>query len=262
MEDERASEAAAIIWHNWSGHSRIESLPEVCRPASIAEGYEVQEALVNLTGWPPIGWKIAATSTAGQKHIGVDEPLAGRLLAGKMHRAGSELPVAHLHMAVIEAEFVFLLGEDLPARGRDYLPEDVVAATKALHCGLEVPDSRYENFTNVGAPQLIADNACTEFFVLGDAVSECWRNLDLAAHSAHLYINGKKVADGTGANVLGDPRIALAWLANDRVAQGGALRAGDIVTTGTCIVPQSIGPDDDVLADFGTLGKLSVRFTN
>jgi len=260
MEDNRASEAAALIWRNWSGHSRIKSLPEACRPASVAEAYEAQEALVKLTGWRPIGWKIAATSTAGQKHIGVDEPLAGRLLAGKLHQAGSELPVAHLHMAVIEAEFVFRLGDDLPARGRAYVSQDVVAATEALYCGLEVPDSRFEDFTNVGAPQLIADNACTEFFVLGDAAQESWRDLDLAAHRVHLKINGKKVAEGIGANVLGDPRIALAWLANDRIAQGGALRAGEIVTTGTCIVPASIEPGDDVLADFGMLGKLGVRF--
>lgn len=261
MESNCADEAAKLIWRNWSNHSRIDSLPEACRPVNAAEGYVAQEALVKVTGWEPVGWKIAATSTAGQKHIGVDEPLAGRLLAGKLYRAGAVLPATHLHMAVIEAEFVFRLGADLPARARDYAPEDVVAATAALHVGLEVPDSRFEDFTIVGAPQLIADNACTEFFVLGDAAPESWRDLDLAAHTAHLNINGKKVADGIGANVLGDPLIALAWLANDRIAQGGALRAGEIVTTGTCILPVSIAPGDDVLADFGTLGTIGVRFT-
>ena len=164
-------------------------------------------------------------------------------------------------MAVIEAEFVFRLGEDLPACGRNYTPDDVVAATAALHLGLEVPDSRFEDFTVVGAPQLIADNACTEFFVLGNAAPDSWRDLDLAVHPAHLIINGKKVADGVGANVLGDPRLALAWLANDRISQGGALRAGEIVTTGTCIVPAAITPGDDVRADFGTLGSIGVQFT-
>ncbi|MBR46912.1 MAG: hydratase [Rhodospirillaceae bacterium] len=262
MGDDRAREAAALIWRNWSSHSRIETLPESCRPSSVREGYAVQAALEKLSGWQPVGWKIAATSIAGQQHIGVDGPLAGRLLDGKLHRAGDELPAAHLHMAVIEAEFVFRLGENLPARGRDYTAEDVVAATAALHLGLEVPDSRFKDFTIVGAPQLIADNACTEFFVLGDAVPESWRDLDLAAHTASLAINGEKVADGIGANVLGDPRIALAWLANDRIAQGGALRAGEIVTTGTCIVPAAIAPGDDVLADFGILGTIGVRFTS
>jgi len=261
MDNSRASEAAALLWRNWSDHSRIDNLPESCLPASIAEGYAAQKSLVKLTGWQQVGWKVAATSIAGQNHIGVDGPLAGCLLSGKLHPDGAELPAEHLHMSVIELEFAFRLGKDLPALGRDYTAEDVVAATATLHLGIEVPDSRFDDFTIVGAPQLIADNACTEFFVLGAAVPESWRDLDLATHTASLTINGEKVADGIGANVLGDPRFALAWLANDRIAQGGALRAGEIITTGTCIVPEKISPGDDVAADFGALGTISVRFT-
>ena len=261
MGDARASEAAALIWDNWRNQSRIGALPESCFPRNVAEGYAAQAALGELSGWPAVGWKIAATSAAGQKHIGVDGPLAGRLLEGKLHESGAELPAAHLHMAVVEAEFVFRLGDDLPARGRDYSPEDVAAATAALHLGIEVPDSRFEDFTIVGAPQLIADNACTEFFVLGEAVAEGWRDIDLAGHHASLAINGATVAEGSGANVLGDPRRALAWLANDRIAQGAPLLAGEIVTTGTCIVPAAIKPGDHVTADFGALGRISVHFT-
>ena len=261
MGDARASEAAALIWENWRNQSRIAALPESCRPRSVAEGYAAQSALGGLSGWSPVGWKIAATSAAGQQHIGVDGPLAGRLLDGKLHTDGAELAAAHLNMAVVEAEFVFRLADDLPARGRDYTPEDVVAATETLHLGIEVPDSRFEDFSVVGAPQLIADNACTEFFVLGEAVSEVWRGLDLAGHAVSVAINGETEAEGIGANVLGDPRRALAWLADDRIAQGALLHAGEIVTTGTCIVPAAIKPGDHVAADFGVLGRIGVQFS-
>jgi 2-keto-4-pentenoate hydratase len=261
MGDTRASEAAALIWKNWRNQSRIAALPESCRPRTVAEGYAAQAELSALSGWQAVGWKIAATSTAGQKHIGVDGPLAGRLLAGKLHESGAELPAAHLHMAVMEAEFVFRLAEDLPPRGQDYSPQDVVAATASLHLGIEVPDSRFEDFSIVGAPQLIADNACTEFFILGAAVPEMWRDLDLAGQHVSVAINGETAAEGTGANVLGDPRRALAWLANDRITQGAPLRAGEIITTGTCIVPAVIKPGDHVVADFGVLGRISVQLT-
>ena len=90
---------------------------------------------------------------------------------------------------------------------------------------------------------------------------ESWREIDLAAHSAALTINGTVVAEGIGANVLGDPRIALAWLANDRILHGAPLLAGEIITTGTCIVPAAIAPGDDVLADFGALGRVSLKFS-
>ena len=36
-----------------------------------------------------------------------------------------------------------------------------LAAVATLHPAIEVPDSRYDDFTRVGAPQLIADNADT-----------------------------------------------------------------------------------------------------
>lgn len=262
MGDARASEAAALIWQNWRNRSRIDGLPQSCRPETVADGYAAQAQLAALSGWQQVGWKIAATSVAGQKHIGVDGPLAGRLLDGKLYHDGATLPAAHLHMAVVEAEFVFRLASDLPARGRDYTPQDVVDATAALHIGIEVPDSRFEDFTIVGAPQLIADNACTEYFVLGPALPVTWRDMDLAAHPAYLTINGKVAAEGIGANVLGDPRIALAWLANDRITHGTPLLAGEITTTGTCIVPVAIAPGDQVMADFGALGRVTVHFTD
>ncbi len=261
MGEVRAREAAALIWHNWHNCGRIAALPESCRPRNHAEGYAAQALLSGLSGWPALGWKIAATSSAGQKHIGVDAPLAGRLLEGKLHESGAELPAAHLYMAVVEAEFVFRLAEDLPARGRDYTAQDVAAAVAALHLGIEVPDSRFEDFTIVGAPQLIADNACSEYFVLGAAAPESWREIDLAAHHVALAINGATAAVGAGAKVLGEPRRALAWLANDRITHGVPLGAGEIVTTGTCIVPAAIVAGDHVVADFGALGRVSVQFT-
>jgi hypothetical protein len=59
----------------------IETLPAELRPTSRAEAYAAQAALEGFSAHPLFGWKIAATSTAGQQHINVGGPLAGRLLA-------------------------------------------------------------------------------------------------------------------------------------------------------------------------------------
>ena len=168
MDRERREAAAQAIWTAWSGHRLIDGLPEACRPATITEGYEIQAALARLAGAEPVGWKIAATSAAGQTHIGVDGPLAGRLWRSKLHESGTALPAGHLHMAVVEAEFAFRLGEDLPGGGNgDYTVDAVMEAVAALHPAIEIPDSRFRDFTVVGAAQLIADNGCTEYCVLG-----------------------------------------------------------------------------------------------
>ena len=167
MTDTKSDAAAQAIWTAWSGHHLIDGLPEACRPSTTAEGYEVQAALAGLAGATPVGWKIAATSEAGQKHIGVDGPLAGRLWESKLHEGGTKLPAGHLHMAVVEAEFAFRLGADLPGGDGDYTVDAVMHAVEALHPAIEIPDSRFRDFTVVGAAQLIADNGCTEYCVLG-----------------------------------------------------------------------------------------------
>ena len=50
---------------------------------------------------------------------------------------------------------------------------------------------------------------------------------------ATVEINGARVAEATGAAVLGDPLRALVWLANKLPEYGYALRAGQLVMTGS-----------------------------
>lgn len=259
MDPERARQAAEIIWQTWRDGCRIDSLPEACRPETIEEGYDVQRALAAHTGEPVLGWKIAATSAAGQAHLDVDAPLGGRLYQCFCYPDGAVLPAAGLHMRVAEAEFAFRLADDLPPRGRDYDVDEVLARVAALHLAVEIPDSRFEDFATVGAPQLVAENACAGLFVLGDVVPE-WRTLDLAAQAVSISLNGALKGRGVGANVLGDPRVALTWLANDRVARDEPLRAAQIVTTGTCLAPVAIAAGDEAVADFGALGRVELRF--
>jgi 2-keto-4-pentenoate hydratase len=260
MDPRSARAAADILWAAWLEGRRLEALPEHCRPRTLDDGYAIQDVLAAVHGGESIGWKIAATSGEGQRHIGVTEPLGGRLFAAFRHGDGAVLPAGGLHMRVAEAEFAFRLAAGLPPRGRDYTMDEVMAAVGALHLAIEVPDSRYEDFAHAGAPQLVADDACASLFVLGAEAAD-WRPLDLARHPVVGRKNGAAAAEGSGANVLGDPRIALAWLANDRARRGDGLQAGQVVTTGTCIKPMPIAPGDEVVADFGRLGRVGVEFS-
>jgi 2-keto-4-pentenoate hydratase len=260
MDSREAFQAAEILWSAWQQGRRLEALPEDCRPRSVEDGYAIQDAIAANHGGEVIGWKIAATSTEGQRHIGVSEPLGGRLFARFCHGDGAGLPAGGLHMRVAEAEFCFRLARDLPPRARAYAMDEVMAAVGTLHLAIEVPDSRYEDYAHIGAPQLAADDSCACFFVLGREATG-WQAVDLAAHPVVAYKNGAAAQHGTGANVLGDPRIALTWLATDRARRGDGLKAGQVVTTGTCVKPVAIAPGDRVVADFGALGQVSVLFT-
>ena len=144
-----------------------------------------------------------------------------------------------------------------PAAGRTDA-EEVLAAVAALHPAIEVPDSRFEDFTVVGAAQLIADNACADYFVLGPPAPAGWQSIDLAAHRVTGRVNDGAPREGVGANVLGDPREALAWLVNELSQLNVTLAASQVVTTGTCLVPLAVQSGDHVVADFGAIGTVDV----
>jgi len=260
MDPTQIHRAAQILWDAWQEGRQIEDLPDACRPRTLEEGYGIQAALAAYADQPVSGWKIAATSKAGQDHIGVDGPISGRLLADKIRESPAILPIGTNGMRVVEVEFAFRLARDLPPRSHDYSVDEVMSEVASLHPAIEIPDSRFMDFSRVGAPQLVADNACACLFVLGRETESNWWDMDLAAHPVSLLLNGALAAEGCGANVLGDPRIALTWLANHLAARGEGLKAGQIVTTGTCIRPTRIAPGDHVVGDFGLFGIVEARF--
>ena len=260
MELARAKEASELLIRHWRDGTTLESLPFPLRPETRAEGYLIQSRIERLSTKPLFGWKIAATSLAGQRHIAVDGPLAGRLLVERVYQDGATLTLGANRMRVAEAEFAFRMSSDLPPRDEPYSHDEVLEAVAALHLAIEVPDSRYTDFTLVGAPQLMADNACGHQFVLGPEAPALWRNLDLAAHRVTGRVGTRLEREGIGANVLGDPRIALVWLANELSQHGMTLARNQIVTTGTCVVPLDIAPGDNVSVDYGPLGQVAVQF--
>lgn len=253
-------DTAGFIWELWSHRRRVSALPAALRPASLERGFAAQCELPAITGQARAGWKIAATSTAGQAHIGVDGPLPGTLLAGRVSPSPARFTLEGNLMRVAEPEFAFRMARALPPRTAEYTQDEVLAAVGSLHPAIEIPDSRFEDFARVGAAQLVADSACASWFAWGAAAPESWRQTDLAQHPVPVAVNGAPVGVGRGSNVLGDPRIALTWLANALSRLGCGLGAGEIVTTGTCLAPVAIAPGDTVVADFGPFGRAEVSF--
>jgi 2-keto-4-pentenoate hydratase len=264
-EQASARQAAHVIWAHWQSDQTLTALPEACRPMTAAQGYAAQAQLPMVSGREVLGWKIAATSANGQAHINVSGPLAGRLLSGQVFESGATVPSAGNRMRVAEPEFAFAMAQDLPPQAAPYTQQQVMAAVASLHPALEVPDSRLEPFTAAGEAQLLADNACARHFVLGLAAPDVWQDLDLSTYPVHAQVqHGNQLRytrEGTGGNVLGDPRIALTWLANQLSSLGITLQKGHVVTTGTCMVPLELQPGDSASADFGPLGRVEMIFS-
>jgi 2-keto-4-pentenoate hydratase len=259
LDRNQIAAASKTLHDHWRAGTKFTGIDADQRPRDRAEGYAIQAAIEKYSHLPLFGWKIAATSEAGQKHINVDGPMAGRILSETVIPDGGMAAMAGNEMRVGEPEFAFRMGRDLPPRSPPYTTQQVLDAVDTLHPAIEIPDSRFSDFVSAGDAQIIADNACAHLFVLGAPTKASWRALDLVEEKPVITLGGKQFI-GHGKNVLGDPRVALAWLANELRMLGVTLRTGQIVTTGTCHPPLPIQSGDLFAADFGLIGKVSVGF--
>lgn len=259
LEKDQIAAASRVLVQHWRDGTKLDALERHLRPQTRAEGYAIQAALEAQSPGKLFGWKIAATSLSGQKHINVTGPLAGRIMSDTLIADGGTASMKGNAMRVGEPEFCFRMGRDLAPRAAPFAVDEVLAAVDSLHPAIEIPDSRFADFAGAGEAQLIADNACAHLFVLGAATPANWRAMDLVEERPQITLRGERYI-GHGKNVLGDPRVALAWLANELRGLGITLRAGEVVTTGTCHPPLPIQAGDHLAVDFGVLGKASVGF--
>jgi 2-keto-4-pentenoate hydratase len=260
---DHAQDAARLLWACRQAGTVIDALPDTLRPRDAAAAHAIQAMLPVVAGSPLVGWKIAATSAAGQAHVQVDGPMAGRILEGFVHPIGATLPLAGNRMRVVEPEFAFRMGAALAPRPAAYTADEVLAAVESLHPAFEVPDSRFAHFASAGQAQLMADDACCGQFAFGPAAPAAWRTADLAAQTVQATVTGadgqlRTTRLGEGRALLGGPLLALTWLANDLSSRGLGLRAGDWASCGTCMAPLAILPGDRVVADYGVLGRIEI----
>jgi 2-keto-4-pentenoate hydratase len=255
-----AERAAGLLLAARRARRPIETLPDDCRPASLAEGYLAQDAFVALSGGAVAGFKIGATSAKAQTFLGIDAPFAGSVLKDDLHDSPAVLAAGRFSFRLIEPEFAFRLGRDLPPRANGYTTEEVAAAVAELYPAMEVVTSGLQNWRRQGVASLIADNGVNGALVLGPACAD-WRDFDLPRHEVTLRVNGEVAGTGVGGNALGGPMTALAWLVEHRARRGRGLEAGQVVTTGVVTEFVELDAGDEAVADFGPLGEVRLAFT-
>lgn len=255
--------AAQILADAQIRYRQIDQIPSNLRPPTEAAAYKTQAELASLLlkhrGGKVAGYKIACTNQIAQQQLGVEGPFFGRLLSATNYKSGEQLKAGDFFMRVAEAEFAFRMGDDLPAARGPWSPEAVAAAVSGVMPGIEIVDSRFDEWTQVGTPSLIADNACHAAWVRGDIVRD-WKSIDLASTAVRLEVNGETKATGSGAAVLGNPLHALHWLANKLNEYGLGLQAGHFVTTGVTTDIYMVEAGDRVAADFGPVGRVEISF--
>jgi 2-keto-4-pentenoate hydratase len=224
-----------------------------------ADAYAVQGAWLErklAQGGRLAGRKVGLTSRAMQQQLGVGEPDFGFLLQTMLVPSGSTLQRGELLQPRVEPEIAFWLAADL--RGPDVTAQQVLGATRGVSAALEIVDSRIADW-RIKLADTIADNGSSARAVVGDRVIAVG-DVDLVAESVKLFKNDELVGSGAGADVLGHPAEAVAWLANRLADFGEALEAGQVVLPGAMCASVFAQAGDTLRAEFPYLGSVSVSF--
>ncbi|MBE7195323.1 2-keto-4-pentenoate hydratase [Gordonia polyisoprenivorans] len=224
----------------------------------VAAAYEVQQRFVDdceRDGARIVGRKIGLTSPAVQRQLGVDQPDFGVLFADMDVSGLSEVPVGVLLQPKVEAEVAFALSADLD--GPTDL-ETVRAAVGHAVAAIEIVDSRVAAW-DITITDTVADNASSGLFVLGDNPVSL-ADFEPISTSMTMSVDGEVVSEGTGADCLGDPLIALQWLARTAADFGSPLRAGQVVLSGALGPMAPVHPGSVVRAEISGLGIVEVSF--
>ncbi len=224
----------------------------------IAAAYRVQSALIarrTMGGAARVGRKIGLTSTAVQAQLGVDQPDFGVLLDDMAVPNGGVVPPGRLLQPKVEGEVAFRLCADLDG---ELSRETVRAAVASAHAALEIVDSRIAGW-DISIADTVADNASSGMFVVSEqAVS--LSEVEPAAVTMTLELNGQLASSGAGIACLGDPLIALEWLARTAAEYGDPLRAGELVLSGALGPMVAVVPGDVVRMEMAALGTVQVSF--
>jgi 2-keto-4-pentenoate hydratase len=227
VNPQRLGEAVDTLERAWRERALIDGLPAELQPSDAVQAGAIQNLLVDRLGGHG-GWKVGAADAAG-------DPGCAPLPRGCLLDNGAQIEAACFGFRGIEVEVGFVFGEDLPADPAACTLDRIARAIRAVRPTMEIVASRYTNWRSRNPLEQLADLGSHGVLVIGQPVIGVDPlSIDSTTLEAVLRCNGREVVRKRGGNTAGDIRRLLAWLGPHVAARGLPIRAGDIVTTGSC----------------------------
>ncbi len=226
----------------------------------IASAYAVQNrqtAHRAAAGAHVVGRKTGLTNPAVQAQLGVDQPDFGVLFDDMDVTAEPQVPSSRLLQPKAEAEIAFMLKDDLLEGDLDV--EQCRAAVDYAVAAIEIVDSRVADW-QITITDTVADNASSGLYVLGDRRVPL-SDFDPVGVEMSMTMDGTVVSRGNGSMCLGDPLVALSWLAVIARDYGQPLTAGQVVLSGALGPMVSAPPGSTFEATISSLGTVTARFS-
>jgi 2-oxo-3-hexenedioate decarboxylase len=247
---------------SWKSAGQIGSVSDRQLPENRSEAYFVQDEMAKAIGDTLSGWKVGATSAGMRELDGHDDVVPGRIFSSVTWQGTNlNLSAEHFPEARAETEFAFRIDRDLPVRDVPWRADEL-APVAVLHPAIEIIGNRH-TLPDASAPvrslMTIADNGGGIGFVFGNPVDE-WQGIDFQNHHIALKVDDDAEAENFFGAMRCLPIQALTDLVNHLASRNISLRAGDFVSTGAATVPQPVRKGSHVMANFGALGNIEIRF--
>jgi len=252
---------AAELYQALSSGSTLPPLSTRWPQISIEDAYHISLQVVEqrvAAGDAIVGKKIGVTSKAVQQMLDVHQPDFGFLTRQMWFAEGAAISLAAnmLIQPRAEGEIAFLLKHDLVGPGIS--EQDVLEATECVMPCFEIVDSRIQDW-RIRIQDTVADNASCGVFVLGEQRLDP-RRLDLPNLRMEVFKNGRKISEGLGSAVQGNPLTAVAWLANTLGQFGIPFKAGEIILSGSLVPLEPVTAGDRFELCIHGLGSARVSF--
>ena len=251
---------AEQLWRCRSEGGAIE-VPEDGGPQDLKTALMYQREAIACSGMRTIGYKVGSTSREAQIVLNTKGPSASPILSEYLFESPATITIYPIQGPAIEGEFALRISRDLPPRENAYSFTDVMKAVDAVAGAIEIVGSRFVGGLAGKGPLLTAADFGANIALAIGPWNTDLHDIKLAAHAVEVFIDGDLREQGTGARALGNPFNVLKWLANNQSETGQGLKAGEIISTGTCTGLLDVLPGNMVIAEFGSLGSVKIQFT-
>jgi 2-keto-4-pentenoate hydratase len=263
MRPLRFKQAAQRLFEAHERREPFSPLPAELAPHTGEAAYAIQDAFVALRAQKRgaiVGYKVALSSAEMRRFVGVEQPQAGAILESTIQHTPARARTSDYLRLIVEFEIAVQMAEDLPAADAPFSRERVAEAVGAVMPALELADDRKADYGELRKHplELIADNTWNEGAVLGYPVTD-WKAIDLGSVRGRASINGQPVGEGRGADAMGHPFNAVAWVADHLAAHGRGLLRRDMVITGSIITSKNVSAGDLVKFSVEGLGDVELR---
>jgi 2-keto-4-pentenoate hydratase len=243
MEDIAARRAAASLLAEHEANVRFKALGAPDGPATISDAYDIQEryvALLRGKHGDAVGYKVGLTSAQMQTFCGIDHPIAGVVLARRVHQSGATVRRSDFGRLGLEFEIAVRIKSDVPVSGVPCTADMIAPHIDGVCAAIELVDDRSADYTNLDVLSLVADNSWNGGIVLSEFATK-WPDLEGVLGRATKDLVA--IGEGHGRDILGHPFNSVAWLATQLASRGAGLKAGQVVMTGS--VMKTVFPEGD-----------------